>query len=80
MISSGKTIALAASVLKNAGVEKVFVFATHAVFSEEAPEILQNASVEKVFVTDTVMIPEEKQFEKLAVLSVADIIAGELER
>jgi ribose-phosphate pyrophosphokinase len=80
MISSGKTIALAASVLKNAGFEKNFVFATHAVFSEEAPEILQNAVIEKVFVTDTVVIPEKKQFDKLAVFSVADIIAEEIKR
>jgi ribose-phosphate pyrophosphokinase len=78
MISSGKTIALAAKSLKKLGLEKIYVFATHAVFSEEASEILQQADIEKVYVSDTVLIPEKNKFEKLEILSVAGIIAKQL--
>lgn len=78
MISSGKTIALACDMLSEKGVEDIYVFATHAVFSDEAPEILQKSKATKVFLTDTLYIPEEKRFEKLEILSVADLIAGEL--
>lgn len=78
MISSGKTIALAASVLRKKGIEKIYVFATHAVFSTETSHLLESAPVEKVYVTDTVHIPEDKKFPKLAVLSIADIIAQEI--
>ena len=78
MISSGRTIVNAANILKEKGVEEILVFATHPIFSDEAPEILQKAPVEKVFVTDTVLIPENKQFAKLEVLTVSSMIADHI--
>lgn len=78
MISSGKTIVTAANLLLKKGVEQVFVFATHPVFSNDASSILQNAPVEKVYVTDTVFVPKEKLFPKLEILSVAPLIAEKL--
>lgn len=78
MISSGNTIILAATMLQMQGIEEVIVFATHPVFSVDAPAKLQNSVVKKVYVTDTVVVPSEKVFEKLEVLSVADVIAEEL--
>jgi len=78
MISTGNTIVAAAQLLRKNGVKRIFVFATHPVFSGNAPKILQESSVEKVFVTDTIEVPKEKRFEKLEVLSVAEIIAESL--
>ncbi len=78
MISSGKTIAVAVDLLRKNGIEKIFVFATHAIFSEEAPQILQFTRTQEIFVTDTVFIPEDKKFSKLTVLSVAKTIAEAL--
>lgn len=78
MISTGKTIVEASKLLLDRGARKVFVFATHPVFSEDAPAILQNSSVEKVFVCDTIDVPPEKKFKKLEVISVAGLIAKEL--
>jgi len=75
MISSGKTIAVAANVLKKNGAEEVIVFATHPVFSIDAPKILQEGKLEKVYVTDTVFISKEKRFPKLEILSVSEMIA-----
>ncbi len=75
MISTGNTIAAAAQLLRKKGAEKIVVFATHPVFSGNAAKILQESEVEKVFVTDTIEVSEEKQFEKLEVLSVAEMIA-----
>ena len=79
MISSGKTIVKSSELLIKSGVEEIYVFATHAIFSAEAPEILQNSPVSKVFVTDSVFIPEEKRFEKLEVISLAPEIAKALQ-
>lgn len=76
MISSGKTIALACDLLSEQGVEEMYVFATHAVFSDEAPDILQNSKATKVFVTDTLLIDKDKHFEKLEILTVSDMVAG----
>lgn len=79
MISSGGTIIKAAELLKKNGAEEIYVFVTHPVFSAEAPELLQNSLVKKVFVTDSVYVPEEKRFEKLEILSLAPLIAKELQ-
>jgi ribose-phosphate pyrophosphokinase len=75
MISTGGTILTAANLLKKKGAKKVYVFATHAVFSKDAVKILNSPQIEKVFVTDTVYIPNEKRFPKLEILSVSKMIA-----
>lgn len=74
MISTGKTISEGAKLLLKRGAKKVFVFATHPVFTGEYKEVLQNSSVEKVFVTDTIDVPQDKRFKKLEVISVAKLI------
>ena len=75
MIATGDTTVDAARLLLEKGAEKVFAFATHAVFTKKAHEILQNSQIEKVWVTDTIFIPEEKKFPKLEVISVSEVIA-----
>lgn len=79
MIASGKTIIESAKLLKKQGVSEVFAFATHAVFSPEAPELLQNSLIQKVFVTNSVFVPEEKRFEKLEIISIAEMVARVLQ-
>ena len=78
MISTGGTIVEAANLLKSKGARNIYVFATHAVFSKDAPKILGSSILKKVYVTDTINIPKEKQFEKLKVLSVSELIANQL--
>lgn len=80
MISSGNTVVQSAQLLKDNGVVSCDVFATHAIFSEEAPELLQDSSIDRVYVTDTVFISKKKHFPKLHVLSVAETIAKELHK
>jgi ribose-phosphate pyrophosphokinase len=75
MISSGGTMVQAINAYHEAGVENIYAFATHPVFSAEAPERLQNSPVKKVFVTDSIAIDEAKQFEKLEIISVAHLFA-----
>lgn len=76
MISSGGTIVMAAELLKKNGAENIYVFATHAVFSKDAPKVLEESLVKEVYVTDTIFVPESKRFPKLKILSVGEIIAG----
>ncbi len=80
MISSGNTVVQSVELLKDHGVVSCDVFATHAIFSEEAPELLQDSRIDRVYVTNTVLIPEEKYFPKLHRLSVAGMIARELQK
>ena len=75
LIDTGRTIVKAAEALKNAGAIGVVVAATHAVFSDPAPEILQRDFIDSVVVTDTLPIPEEKRFDRLTVLPIAPLLA-----
>jgi len=78
MIATGGTIVEAANMAQKMGAKKVFACATHPVFSGDASEVLQNSIVEKVFVTDDIVVPAEKIFPKLEIISIAGIIAKEL--
>ncbi len=78
MISTGGTIVQAAEVLYKRGAREIFVFATHGVLSEHASEILQNSALQKVFLTDSIDVPKNKQFAKLEILSIAQIIVKEI--
>ena len=78
MISTGNTMKEAADLLLGNGAIKVYAFATHAVFSKEAVGILENSKIEKVFVTDTIDLSKDKKFQKLEILSIAEIAAKAL--
>ncbi len=75
MIDTGGTIVKAAETLFENGAKDVIVAATHGILSDPAKERLQQSRISEVVVTDTLPIPEERQFEKLTVLSIAPILA-----
>ena len=75
IIDTGGTIVKASEALKAAGALSVVVAATHAVFSDPAPEILQSEFIDSVVVTDTLPVPESKRFPTLTVLSIAPLLA-----
>jgi ribose-phosphate pyrophosphokinase len=78
MISSGNTIVRSAKMMKDKGVEEIYVFVTHAIFSEEAPLLLEESVIDKIFVTDSVFIPEKKRINKVTILPLAPLIAYSL--
>lgn len=78
MISSGGTIITATNLLIRKGIEEIYVFATHPVFSDAAPEVLQTSAVKKVYVTDSIDVPKSKEFRKLRTLSIAKMVAKEI--
>jgi len=75
MIDTAGTITLAADALYQNGAADVIVAATHAVLSGPAVDRLKNARISEVVVTNTLPIEEERQFDKLTVLSIAPLIA-----
>ncbi|HUQ85255.1 MAG TPA: ribose-phosphate pyrophosphokinase [Candidatus Limnocylindrales bacterium] len=78
MTSSGKTLVKSSQLLNQYGVEEIYAFITHPIFSADAPHILQKSTITKVFTTDSVFIPEEKHFPKLEVLSISKMISENL--
>jgi ribose-phosphate pyrophosphokinase len=75
MIDTAGTITLAAEALFANGAADVIVAATHAVLSGPAVDRLKNSRISDVVVTNTLPIEEERQFDKLTVLSIAPLIA-----
>jgi ribose-phosphate pyrophosphokinase len=80
IISSGITLIKAAQFLKEKGAKKVYAYATHPVFSQNAPKILQNSPFESIIVSNSIEIPKEKQFKKLKIISIAKVLAETLKK
>lgn len=80
MIDTGGSIVAAAATLKERGAKRVYVSATHPVFSGPAYERLEAAPVEEIVVTDTVPIPPERMHGKIRVVSVAPLLAESIRR
>lgn len=75
MIDTGGTIVKAADTLFENGAADVIVAATHGILSPPARDRLQDSRISEVIVTDTLPIPQEHQFDKLTVMSIAPILA-----
>jgi ribose-phosphate pyrophosphokinase len=75
MIDTGATITKAADALFEQGAERVIAAATHGVLSGAAVDNLKNSRISEVIITNTLPVPQEKQFDKLTVLSIAPLIA-----
>ncbi len=75
MIDTAGTVSEAARALKTLGAHSVYACATHALLSGPARERLMDAPIEEVAVTDTIALPEDRRFDKLAILSVGELLS-----
>ena len=78
MIDTGGTVVKGAEALAQQGGGPIYAAATHGVLSGKAVQMLEEAPISGVVLTNTVPIPEEKQFAKLKVLSIAPLFASAL--
>ena len=75
-IDTAGTIVQGAQALVEVGkAKRVYACCTHGVLSGPAIDRLKNSVIEKLFVLNTIEIPEEKKFDKLQLVSVAQIFA-----
>src|SRR5207244_1393323 len=75
MIDTAGTVSEASRALKQMGAKNVYVCATHALLSGPARKRLEEAPITEVAVTNTIAIPEDREFDKLTVLSVGELLA-----
>lgn len=80
IIDTAGTIVNGAEALLREGAARVFACATHAVFSDPAPERMQESPLEEVVVSDSIPLVMEKRFEKLRILSAAELFADAIRR
>jgi ribose-phosphate pyrophosphokinase len=75
MIDTAGTISNAAKTAIDNGAKSVVAVATHAVLSGPAVSRLKEAPIEKIIVSDTINIDKDKLFDKLEVISVAEVFS-----
>jgi len=80
MIDTAGTITEAGRVLQEKGAEEVYACCTHPVFSGPAIERLENSTLKEVVVTNTIALSDEKQLDKVKVLSIAPLLGEALDR
>ncbi len=79
MIDTAGTICAGANVLMEKGAKSVYIACTHGVLSGPAAQRLQDCAATEVVICDTISIPEEKKFDKLVQVTVADLLAHTIE-
>jgi ribose-phosphate pyrophosphokinase len=79
IIDTAGTIVAAADMLISKGAKSVIAACTHPVFSGPAVERLKNSSIQEVIVTNTIPV-DGKEFDKLTVISVAELIGEAIKR
>ena len=75
MIDTAGSVTEGARALIQKGAARVWVAATHGIFSPPAFERIDSAPIEEVVITNTLPVPEERQHGKIRVLSVAPLFA-----
>ncbi|GAX08418.1 ribose-phosphate pyrophosphokinase [Secundilactobacillus silagincola] len=80
IIDTAVRISISAQTLKNAGAKDVYAVATHPVFSKNAVTQMKNSPLKKVIVTDSIQMPESKQFDKLEIISVGNLMGQAIRR
>ena len=80
IIDTAGTICEASKLLKQKGAKKIYVCATHAVFSGPARERLENSPIEECIVTNTIPWAKEDLPNKVKQLSVAPLLGQAISR
>ena len=81
MIDTGSTLCKAAEALKNSGAKRVLAYATHAVFSGNAPRNINNSSLDQIIVTDSITLSMEMiATKKVMALTLSNMLAEAIRR
>jgi ribose-phosphate pyrophosphokinase len=74
IVDSGETVAYIANKVKKEGANRVFVIASHGVFTETAMDTLDRSPIEKVIVTNS-LPPVSSISNKVVQVSIAPLLA-----
>lgn len=80
LVDTAGTITLAADALINQGANEVYACGTHAVFSGPAIERLEASPIKKMVVTDSINLSEDKKIDKIAQVSVGELMGHAIKR
>ncbi len=80
LINTAATTTIAANALVEHGAKAVFACCTHPVLSGPAISRIETSAIQELVVTNTIELPEEKQINKIKILSVAPLLAEAIDR
>ena len=80
MIDTAGTTVNAAKAAMEKGAKSVTAVATHGVLSGPAIDRLDESDIKKIIITDTISIDEDKQIDKIKIVSVASIFGEAVNR
>ena len=80
MIDTAGTTVNAANAAIEKGAKSVTAVATHGVLSGPAIKRLEESKIKKIIITDTILFSQERQIEKIKIVSVADIFGEAISR
>ncbi|TDJ55378.1 MAG: ribose-phosphate pyrophosphokinase [Gemmatimonadetes bacterium] len=75
MIDTGGTMTQAVHALKRLGARDIYCCATHAVLSDPAVQRLQDSPLKELAVSNSIVVPPERQFDRLKILSIAPLLS-----
>ncbi len=75
MIDTAGTITAGVDMLKKKGAKDVYIACSHGVLSGPAIDRLKSCDAKEIVITDTIPFPKEKQFDRMKVVTVADLLA-----
>lgn len=80
LVDSGKRMERTVQELKKHGARRIYMHATHGVFSGEAMRVINDSPIEEVVVTNTIPLPQHVFCEKVQVLTVGWLLAEAIRR
>ncbi len=81
MIDTAGTLTQAAGALKSHGAKRICACASHGVLSGPAIDRINDSTIEEVLITDSIPLPQNgKDYSKIKVLSVAELLAEAIRR
>ncbi|MSR77815.1 MAG: ribose-phosphate pyrophosphokinase [Candidatus Omnitrophica bacterium] len=80
LISTGGSLCEAARAIKEAGALTIYAAVVHPVLVGAAIEKIKGSDISKLIVTNSIPLSEEKQIEKIELLSVAPLLAEAIAR
>ena len=79
-VDTAGSIIETAEVVKKFGAKDIYVGCTHGVLSGPAIERIQNSEIKELVMTNTVPLPQEKQIDKIVVVSISELFAEAIKR
>ena len=79
-VSTAGTLTEAAKILEEHGAKEIYAGATHGVLVGPAIERIKNSPIKELVITNTIPLEEEKQIDKIKVVSIAPLFAEAIKR